>query len=132
MKPRNVVIPAIVLIAALAWMIPHYRGTQRRKLREARYQTTLTSYSSELKPGMTRKEVEDLLRQKDIHLVRMLFQGPTLDDFINIGQERLGWPCSKEEVNIQLHFTPQGANREGAPNDILKDITLIHWPLTCL
>jgi hypothetical protein len=133
MRPRNVVILAIVLIAALAWMIPHYRETQRRKLREAGYQATLTSYSSELKLGMTRQEVHDLFQRRNIVLFREPYGGPPLDDFIKVGREQDKWYCSWENVDIQLQFTaskPDSA--EPTPHDFFRDITLSRWPYDCM
>ena len=41
-------------------------GTERKEKREAAYQAKLLSYSDVLKPGMTRKNVEDFLRGKDV------------------------------------------------------------------
>ena len=129
MRPRNVVILAIVLIAAIAWMIPRYWKTQR----EAQYQATLKSYSSELKLGTTRLEVHDLLRKRSIIPGREPYGGPALDDFIRIGQENDKWYCGRDDVDIQLKFAPEEPNSgEQTSSDTLKEISLSKWPKDCL
>jgi hypothetical protein len=129
MRPRNVVILAIVLIAAIAWMVPHYRRTQR----EAQYQVALKSYFNELNLGMTRLEVHDLLRKRSIIPGHEPYGGPALDDFIRIGQENDKWYCGRDDVDIQLKFAPGGPNNEEqTPSDTLKEISLSKWPKDCL
>jgi hypothetical protein len=129
MRPRNVVILALVLIAALAWTITDYRKAQR----ETQYQTALKSYSSELKLGMTRQEVHNLLQRRNVVLFREPYGGPHLDDFIKIGREQDKWYCSWENVDIQLQFTAlQPDGTEPTPQDFLRDIILSRWPYDCL
>jgi hypothetical protein len=111
----------------------HYRDTQRRKLRETQYQSALKSYSSELKLGITRQEVDDLLHKRNIDPTREPYGGPSLDDFINIGREQDLWYCSWENVDLQLQFT---ASKPGSivptSHDLLRNIVVSRWPHDCL
>jgi hypothetical protein len=59
-------------LALLAVFGVRYAWKKRAQLqREAGYQSTLRSYSEVLKPGMTRKEMEDYLRAKKIGFRQM-------------------------------------------------------------
>jgi hypothetical protein len=110
-----------------------HRDTQRRKLRETQYQTTLKSYSSELKLGMTRQEVHDFLRNRNIIPTHEPYGGPPLDDFIKIGREQDEWYCSWENVDIQLHYEASKPNSiEPISNDLLRKISISRWAYDCL
>jgi hypothetical protein len=133
MRPRNIAILSIIVIAASTWTIADYRKAQGRKLRETHYQSTLKSYSSELKLGMSREEVHDLLRNRSVIPTHEPYGGPPLDDFIKIGREQDEWYCSWENVNIQLHYEASKPNSiEPISADLLREITLSRWAYDCL
>jgi hypothetical protein len=111
----------------------HYRDTQRRKLREAQYQTTLKSYSRELKLGMMCQEVHDLLRNTNITPTHEPYGSPPLDDFIHIGRKQDEWYCSWDNVDIQLQYAASTPNSiEPISHDLLRKITLSRWAYDCL
>jgi hypothetical protein len=127
MKPRNVVILVIVLVAAFAWTISLYRETHLRKIRDAQHQVILNSYSNELKPGMTRSEVEDLLHQKNMPFSRVRFGASGLDDLVTIGREDSTVVCTHNEMDMRLHFTSSYTQPDlkGFPTDKLEYVKLL-------
>ncbi len=65
-------------------------GPNAQKKREAAYQATLQSYSDVLKPGMTRKYVEDYLRSKGVTVQHLccVDEKSALADLSKIGKEK--------------------------------------------
>jgi hypothetical protein len=110
-----------------------YREAHGRKLREIQYQSTLKSYSSELKLGMTHQQARDLLRNSNVIPTHEPYGGPPLNDFIKIGREQDEWYCSWEDVDIQLHYEASKPNSiEPISADLLREITLSRWAYDCL
>src|SRR6267378_6834208 len=70
-----------------------------QKRRELTYQTVLGTYSQGFKSGMTRKEVEDRLRAKNVSFRQMCcvdikeFKNSSWDDLVKIGEEDVPWVC---------------------------------------
>jgi hypothetical protein len=58
-----VVLAAILIVSAGAALRSHTKSEAKRK-REAAYESTLGAYSQNLKPGLTRKEVEEYIGGK--------------------------------------------------------------------
>jgi cell division protein YceG involved in septum cleavage len=63
-----------------------------RNIQEATYQATLRSYSTNLKPGMTRKAVEENLRSRGV----IFQQRDAASDLILIGKGEPDWVCSEK------------------------------------
>ncbi len=114
---------------------------QAREKREIGYQSALRSYSQVLKPGTTRKEVEDYLRTKNTQFSQMCcvdpreFRKGVWDDLTKVGEEDAPWYCSSDSVYIAFQFT--GKRREdamwqGDPADTLRNIRVYHQLETCL
>ena len=114
-------IMAVVLGTLVFVGIRHFGKVREAAKREKVYQSILQSYRQILKPGMTRREVEDYLRSKNIDFLR--FQG---DDISKIGEDdSLIWFCGRPDVFLQFQFTaspqqePQmGGNGVGKLNEI--------------
>jgi Na+-transporting NADH:ubiquinone oxidoreductase subunit NqrC len=94
MKRILVLILLLAVFGLLVLGIPYGRKTQARKKREAAYQTALLSYTQVLKPGMTRKEVEDYLHGRKVNFQQMccvdateLSNRHSWDDLTKIGKE---------------------------------------------
>jgi Na+-transporting NADH:ubiquinone oxidoreductase subunit NqrC len=70
---RRVILLISLLVAVdlLALGIRHGLKAQHKRKREAAYQTALLSYMKVLKPGMTRKEVQDYLRARNVDSVQI-------------------------------------------------------------
>ena len=64
---------SLVVVVIIFVVIGIYRVRKKRaqQEREVAYQTALRSYSEALKPGMTRKEVEDYLRVRNMLFSQM-------------------------------------------------------------
>jgi hypothetical protein len=83
----------LLVIVLLAVGVRYVVKKQTRNRREAGYQSTLYSYSQVLKPGMTRKEVEDFLRAKKLEFRQMCcvdtkeLRKIPWDDLVKIGAE---------------------------------------------
>jgi len=56
---------AVVVIAFVLIGIHNVREKRSQQKRNVVYQTALRSYSEVIKPGMTRKEVEDILHARN-------------------------------------------------------------------
>jgi hypothetical protein len=96
MKRILLSILVLVVVGLLVLGIRHGLKRQARMKREAAYQIALNSYTQVLKPGMTRKEVEDYLHQKNVEFQRMccvdameLSKRHSWDDLTKIGEEDL-------------------------------------------
>ncbi len=85
----------LIVVALVALGVRHVleKKAERRaeQKREIAYQSAVLSYSERFRPGMTRKEVEDYLRAKNIGLQQMCCVGDSpksvWDDLTKIGQE---------------------------------------------
>jgi hypothetical protein len=135
MPLRSLAILAFLLLAALAWTISSRHKSTPRTQREARYRTTLATYASVFKPGLTRAQVDDLLRTRSLTAEQVHLDSPSWDKLFKIGQEhspRLF--CSHDDVDIRLAFTPSGPTAEtpASPDDKLLEVSLFRWPRNCL
>jgi hypothetical protein len=119
----------------------HDKSVQEaRQKREIGYQLALLSYQQAFTPGMSRKDVEERLRDQKINLRQLCCVTPelrsknVLDDLIKIGEEDFPWYCGDNNVYIALQFS--GENRLGVapqsdPSDKLSAISIFHWSEAC-
>lgn len=131
-----VLLTVVLLSAGFAW---HIWKTHERKKREVTYQAALSSYSKDVKPGMTRKEVEGYLRGRNVTFRQMCcFGGPqhAWADLVRIGQESSPWYCSENNVYVAFKFaatdTKQRDLWENRDSDQLLQVTSFHWLEGCL
>jgi hypothetical protein len=116
------------------------RAAQKR---EATYQLALSEYQRALRPGMTRKEVEDYLRAKNAQFRKSNFaeSGPnrhSFDDLTKIGEEDAPWFCGENNVYVAFYFVDHESS--SAPGfrfkdddlDALKSVSLYHMLEDCL
>ena len=132
---------AIVVIAFVMIGAHNVREKRSQQKREAAYQTALRSYSEVLKPGMTRKEVEDYLRARNASFRQMCcvnrkdFSKRAYDDLTMIGREDAPWVCSEKNIYIAFQFSGT-ETRSGAPtaeaSDKLTAVTVYPWLEGCL
>jgi hypothetical protein len=113
------------------------RGQSAQQKREAVYQATLQSYSDVLKPGMTRKGVEDYLQSKGIKFEKMccIDERSAYADLVRIGKEKHPWYCSEHNVYIAFQFVEEpheGLRSSAKDSDKLKSITVHHSLDGCL
>jgi hypothetical protein len=111
-------------------------GQNAQKKREAAYQATLKTYSDVLKPGMTRKNVEDYLRSKSISFGQggWIDEKSALADLVYIGKEKHPWYCEKHNVFIAFQFAAVEPHKpwEANDSDALKIISIFHRLDGCL
>jgi hypothetical protein len=134
------VVLALFIVGAGARFAIKKRAAQKR---EAAYQSILSEYQRALKPGMTRKEVEDYLRAKNAQFRKSNFaeSGPnrhSFDDLTKIGEEDAPWFCSEHNIYVAFYFVDHESS--SAPGfmfkdddlDTLKSVSLYHWLEGCL
>jgi hypothetical protein len=133
MRPRNILV-VLLLVAALAWTARHIWKRHLRDLRYVQYQTVLRSYADEIKPGMSRSDVEDALRQKNVSFLPVKFMDPGLDDLITIGHEDPTGFCTTNDVDVKIHFNSasEGTDAKSLPTDQVESVKLFEWPRGCL
>jgi hypothetical protein len=111
---------------------------QKKQKREAAYQYALQSYSETLKPGMTRREVENYFRAKGVAFSQIccIDERSALADLTIIGKEKHPWYCSAHIVYIAFQFAAVELQENSLPSskdsDTLKKITVFHSLEGCL
>jgi hypothetical protein len=126
-----------VFLALLLAAVPNAQGQSKEQKREAVYQAAVQSYSEVLKPGMTRKDVENYLRAKGTPYVTTccVVERSASTVLVRIGKEKHPWYCSEHVVYIAFvlidepHSEARNSNR---PSDVLKSITVYHQLEGCL
>jgi hypothetical protein len=132
------VLLVVVLGAGALRLIWVKRSAMQAQQRELAYQLALQSYSEALKPGITRKDVEDYLRGKNKAFSQSCCmeqaRSNAWDDLTKIGEERSPWYCSKHNVYIGFafvgtkpHFVP-----EAHDSDTLTAVRIFHAMEGCL
>jgi hypothetical protein len=90
------------------------RAGQQIQHDDAHYGSALRSYLSDLKPGVSRKEVEDYFRARSISFSRgndhyTNRSSPAFDlsypDIIGLREETRPWPCGSSDVYVVFKFT---------------------------
>ena len=109
---------------------------QAQQKREDAYQLALRSYSETLKPGMTRKEVEDYLHAKNISFGQLccIDERGAYADLFKTGKESHPWYCEQHNVYIAFQFAavkPRDALKAD-DSDMLKRVTIFHKLDGCL
>ena len=99
-RPLTAVLTLTALIAALSGCALRREAKLKR---QNAYQSAVESYSDVLKPGMTRKEVEDYFTTREVEFGHMccIEKGDTASsDVIHIGKEHAPWFCEKHNVYV--------------------------------
>ena len=131
---------SLIFVALVAFGVRYLLEKRAERRREIAYQSALSSYSERFKPGITRKEVEDYFRARNIGFMQMCcvdhkLPKTVLDDLTKIGEESAPWYCSESNVYVAFHFT--GPERNGVaasadPSDTLRAVSIFHWLEGCL
>jgi hypothetical protein len=136
MSRRLSLILPLILVALSAATSCDAWGQRAKKKREAAYQAALQSYSEVLRPGMTRKNLEDYLRGKGTGFQQMccVDERSAYADLVRIGKEKHPWYCSEHNVYVAFQFAavePHDA-LHAYDSDVLKRVTIFHWLEGCL
>jgi hypothetical protein len=97
---------AIAIVIFGFWLTRDVRERHKAAEREVNYQTVLAKYSSALKPGMTREQVERYFQSGGTRFRQMCcvanFKGQPVsvigagwDDLVKIGEESVPFVCSE-------------------------------------
>jgi hypothetical protein len=125
----------LVLLVTLVSVCDAAKPSAKEK-REAAYQTWLHSYSDVLKPGMTRKYVEDYLRSKGVTLQQFccIDERSAFADLLKIGKEKHPWYCGEHNVYIAFQFAAVEPHTlpETHDSDTLRSVTVFHQLEGCL
>jgi hypothetical protein len=146
MKRWGLLILTLIILGTILAGVRSLYENRARKKRELLYQAALTSYSAALKPGMTRKDVEDYLRAKQIGFGQSCcvdfkaFSNPAhddwvYDDLVRVGHEDAPWYCSEHNVYVAFQFNSygkHGTTADANSTDMLKAISLFHALERCL
>ena len=142
MKRWLSLILVLIVVAVGTFGVRHVLEQRAAHQREIAYQSALRSYSERFRPGVTRREVEDYLRARNIRFQQMCCVGHRLsknvwDDLTRIGQERAPWYCSENNVYVAFQFGGAERNRvvgsgSADPSDTLKAVSIHHWLEGCL
>ena len=95
------------------------RREQAQREREIVYQAALRSYSDVITPGITRKEVEDYLRARNVSFRQMCcvdrkeFSKNIYDDLAKIAQEDPPWVCNEKNIYIAFQFRGTHTDEKG-------------------
>jgi hypothetical protein len=116
---RWLLLTALVVVAA-TWAIAVRSAlkTSAKKEREARYQSALQTYSRSLRPGLTRKEVEDYFRANDVG-----FEQGASADLVRVGKEETTRHCRDNYVYVAFEFSS---------TEVLKSVTISRQIGGCL
>ena len=111
------ILVSIVLVAAAVVLRGRHVSAQRAEGREARYQAVLQSYSSALKPGMTRKEVEGYLKRNGTPFghEEVGLHGPST--LVKIAEEDPPWYCGEHYVYIAFSFDSNSSDARPTVSD---------------
>jgi hypothetical protein len=114
------VLASILVVVALSAGVLAVRYERRKvveKKREASYQSTLSTYTQALQPGITRKKVEDYLRKRNLSWGQICCVDSTetssrhsMDYLVLIGREDPPWFCSENNVYVAFEFDDRGVH----------------------
>jgi hypothetical protein len=133
-------LPAVALIITIilsALVLSHTRAAAKSE-REVGYQAGLLAYSNDLKPGLTRREVEDYLRARNASFKNECCLGHEnyYADLVHIGEERAPWYCSEEHVYVAFEFSAVEkhdlASFFAKDSDVLKRVEIFQPDTGCL
>jgi len=128
---------AVLLIAAVVAIQAAMRSRAHRK-QQAFYASVLRQYSTQLKPGMQRGEVEAFLaaqgRAFEQSCCLLESRGSALEDIVKIGSEPKPWYCSENDMYLVFVFEspPGSAVRVSDASDTLRRVALVPWLGGCL
>jgi len=135
MRTRQIAL--IVLIAVIAAFVWHLRSSRvakfQRARREAAYRESAAAIETVIQPGMTRSDVEQILRIRSLPFNTRYGLG-VVDDFVPLAHEASTTAfCEWDQVMVLIEFRPElPSGTQGHPNDIVKNVSLDHWAKDCL
>ena len=114
----------IGLLAVIVIAILNLNSFVRKKREDKRFLSTLLEYRSALKPGTSRTEVEDYLRQKGLPYTRSCCEPGIFSDRSKIGELPPHWTCRNWSVYLDFQFQSTGDADAASGTDRLTKIDL--------
>jgi len=111
---------------------------RKERKRQTEYEAVLKEYSSALKPGMPRSEVESYLRLRGRSFRQMCciqVRRSAYADIVKIGEEKAPWYCNKYNIYVAFEFEatePHGLIQDARDSDRLETASLFPWLEECL
>jgi hypothetical protein len=141
-KGRLRLLLGLLSLVLLTIGVRHVVKERLHKKRELSYQTTLQLYEQAIKPGMTRKQVEDYLHARSQAFSQSCcvdikeFRKHSWDDLVKIGAEDAPWFCSESAVYVAFQFSdsplPHDEMWRADDLDTVKSVSVYHRPENCL
>jgi hypothetical protein len=131
-------IVALIITVASIVLIRNAVKAKRGEERHAQHQAALTKFTQALKPGITRKQVEDYLRTQNLKFGRICCNQhqDVYATEVRVGQEDSPWFCSGWGVYVDFEFTTIEPDRyplrPPADGDILSNLHLVSKGESCL
>jgi hypothetical protein len=149
MRPKRLrllkIVAATVVMFFGLWLVQHVRERHKAAEREAYYQAILAKYTSELKLGTTREQVEQRIQSDGKRFSQMCCVSNTRgqytssveagwDDLVKIGEASTPWFCSENNVYIAFEFSPKSPGELSKTNasDVLKRVSVFQRLEGCL
>lgn len=139
------IVAAVTVIAITLWFVRHQRDRHAAAERERAYQSLLAQYAGQLKPGMTRLEVERYLQTNGKRFKQMCcvvnskgeyvsLDRAGYDDLVKIAEESVPFVCSENNVYTAFEFNPkiEGELSDTNGSDILKRVSVYHHLEGCM
>jgi hypothetical protein len=125
----------LILLLVVYYAVWLVRAKLVERQHEAYYKATLNSYNQVLPIGVSRGEVEAVLRSRHVSFLTFccVDQEYTNTDIAKIGEEAKPWYCSEYNVYVEFQFS-SGTNgfAPGDPSDRLKKIAIMRKLERCL
>jgi hypothetical protein len=138
---RPVLLGVTVAAGALLLTVTarHVLEEAAQKRRAISYQSALLTYSQRVRPGMTRKEVEEQPRIKGARFTQRCCteDRSAFSDLVRVGEEAVPWYCSEWPVYVAFEFVAAEPNQLQSPlkpaaSDVLRRIELVGNGEGCL
>ena len=131
-KSRLTVVLVLVIISTIFAAIWIIRQKRAQRARQADYASQLASFNQFIRPGMSRKQVEDSFRERKIEFGHMCCVQPaelasrrSWDDLVWIGAEDAPWFCSRHNIYIAFQFADHNSRERHGESDGLDTLRAV-------
>lgn len=113
------------IIVIIVIVLVNQMSSNERKEDEKRFQSTLSEFRSALKPGSSRSQVEDYLRQHGTAFERACCDAQNFSDRASLGDEPRNLFCQPWKVSLDFQFKgAEPAANVARESDLLTTIDL--------
>jgi hypothetical protein len=129
---KKIILFALLIVTSAIALYRAWSSHSRKDLakREVFYRERLEQYSLILKPGMTRREIDDGLNRRGISFITR-----SGDDLIELAHEPSPHCCcSYELISVAVYYESPRSNPDFTykPTDRVRAVDLDRWPQDCL